>query len=62
MASQLPAYFRAVAIDYDGTRADRDVKPDTLAVLAEARHCPGHDFSRWVNLDSVCAALITASS
>ena len=37
MTSQAPAYFRAVAIDYDGTLADGQVKPDTLAVLAEAR-------------------------
>ena len=29
--------FRAVAIDYDGTLADGQVKPDTLAALAEAR-------------------------
>ena len=37
MTSQVPAYFRAVAIDYDGTLADGRVKPDTLAVLREAR-------------------------
>jgi hydroxymethylpyrimidine pyrophosphatase-like HAD family hydrolase len=37
MTMQAPAYFRAVAIDYDGTLADGQVKPDTLAVLAEAR-------------------------
>jgi hydroxymethylpyrimidine pyrophosphatase-like HAD family hydrolase len=37
MSAQAPAYFRAVAIDYDGTLADGQVKPDTLAVLAEAR-------------------------
>jgi len=37
MTSQAPAYFRAVAIDYDGTLADGRVKPDTLAALAEAR-------------------------
>jgi hydroxymethylpyrimidine pyrophosphatase-like HAD family hydrolase len=37
MTSHAPAYFRAVAIDYDGTLADGRVKPDTLAALAEAR-------------------------
>lgn len=37
MSSHAPAYFRAVAIDYDGTLADGRVKPDTLAALAEAR-------------------------
>jgi len=37
MTSQAPAYFRAVAIDYDGTLADGQVKSDILAVLAEAR-------------------------
>ncbi len=37
MTAQAPAYFRAVAIDYDGTLADGRVKPDTLAALAEAR-------------------------
>src|ERR1700722_9818639 len=37
MTSRAPAYFRAVAIDYDGTLADGQVKPDTLAALAEAR-------------------------
>jgi len=37
MTSHAPAYFRAVAIDYDGTLADGQVKPDTLAALAEAR-------------------------
>ena len=37
MTAQTPAYFRAVAIDYDGTLADGQVKPETLAVLAEAR-------------------------
>ncbi len=37
MTAQAPAYFRAVAIDYDGTLADGRVKPGTLAVLAEAR-------------------------
>ena len=30
-------YFRAVAVDYDGTLADGAVAPDTLAALAEAR-------------------------
>ena len=37
MTAQAPGYFRAVAIDYDGTLADGRVKPDTLAALAEAR-------------------------
>jgi hydroxymethylpyrimidine pyrophosphatase-like HAD family hydrolase len=37
MAAQAPAYFRAVATDYDGTLADGRVRPDTLAALAEAR-------------------------
>ena len=37
MSAQVPAYFRAVAIDYDGTLADGQVKPDTLAALAETR-------------------------
>jgi hydroxymethylpyrimidine pyrophosphatase-like HAD family hydrolase len=37
MTAQAPAYFRAVAIDYDGTLADGQVRPDTLAALAEAR-------------------------
>ena len=37
VTSHAPAYFRAVAIDYDGTLADGQVKPDTLAALAEAR-------------------------
>jgi HAD superfamily hydrolase (TIGR01484 family) len=37
MTSRAPAYFRAVAIDYDGTLADGRVKSDTLAALAEAR-------------------------
>jgi hydroxymethylpyrimidine pyrophosphatase-like HAD family hydrolase len=32
-----PAYFRVVAVDYDGTLADGQVRPDTLAALAEAR-------------------------
>lgn len=30
-------YFRAVAVDYDGTLADGEVAPDTLTALAEAR-------------------------
>jgi hypothetical protein len=30
-------YFRAVALDYDGTLADSVVAPTTLAALAEAR-------------------------
>jgi hydroxymethylpyrimidine pyrophosphatase-like HAD family hydrolase len=30
-------YFRAVALDYDGTLADGLVAPDTLAALAETR-------------------------
>jgi hydroxymethylpyrimidine pyrophosphatase-like HAD family hydrolase len=37
MTVQAPAYFRAVAIDYDGTLANGQVRPDTLAALAEAR-------------------------
>jgi hydroxymethylpyrimidine pyrophosphatase-like HAD family hydrolase len=37
MTAQTPAYFRTVAIDYDGTLADGQVKPDALASLAEAR-------------------------
>jgi hypothetical protein len=37
MTVQAPAYFRAVAIDYDGTLAESRVKPDTLAALDEAR-------------------------
>jgi hydroxymethylpyrimidine pyrophosphatase-like HAD family hydrolase len=36
-AAAAPAYFRVVALDYDGTLADGQVKPDTLAALAEAR-------------------------
>jgi hydroxymethylpyrimidine pyrophosphatase-like HAD family hydrolase len=32
-----PAYFRVVAVDYDGTLADGQVNPDTLRALAEAR-------------------------
>ena len=31
------AYFRAVAVDFDGTLAEGAVAPDTLAALAEAR-------------------------
>ena len=30
-------YFRAVAVDYDGTLADSPVASDTLTALAEAR-------------------------
>ena len=30
-------YFRAVAVDFDGTLAEGAVAPDTLAALAEAR-------------------------
>ena len=30
-------YFRAVAVDYDGTLADGGVAPDTVAALAEVR-------------------------
>ncbi len=37
MAEQVPAYFRVVAVDFDGTLADGPVAPGTLAVLAEAR-------------------------
>ncbi|HTX27177.1 MAG TPA: HAD hydrolase family protein [Streptosporangiaceae bacterium] len=37
MAEQAPAYFRAVAIDFDGTLADGSVAPGTLAALAEVR-------------------------
>ena len=37
VAGQAPAYFRAVAIDFDGTLADGRVTPGTLAALAEAR-------------------------
>jgi len=36
-AAAAAAYFRAVALDYDGTLADGQVKPDALAALAEAR-------------------------
>ena len=37
MAEQAPAYFRVVAVDFDGTLAEGPVTPGTLAVLAEAR-------------------------
>ncbi len=37
MAEGAPSYFRAVAVDYDGTLVDGPVAPDTLAALAEAR-------------------------
>ncbi|MGO9900626.1 MAG: HAD hydrolase family protein [Solirubrobacteraceae bacterium] len=37
MAEGAPRYFRAVALDYDGTLAEGEVAPDTLAALAEAR-------------------------
>ncbi len=37
MAAGALGYFRAVAVDYDGTLADGAVAPDTLAALAEAR-------------------------
>jgi hypothetical protein len=37
VAEQAPGYFRAVAIDFDGTLADGPVAPGTLAALAEAR-------------------------
>ena len=37
MTAQAPAYLRAVAIDFDGTLADGQVTPGTLAALAEAR-------------------------
>jgi len=37
VAEQAPAYFRVVAVDFDGTLADGPVAPGTLAVLAEAR-------------------------
>jgi hydroxymethylpyrimidine pyrophosphatase-like HAD family hydrolase len=37
MAEQAPAYFRAVAIDFDGTLADGLVAPCALAALAEVR-------------------------
>ena len=37
MAEGALGYFRAVAVDYDGTLADGPVAPDTLTALAEAR-------------------------
>jgi haloacid dehalogenase-like hydrolase len=37
MTEGAASYFRAVALDYDGTLADGPVAPDTLAALAEAR-------------------------
>jgi len=37
MARQTPAYFRAVAVDFDGTLTAGPVAPGTLAALAEAR-------------------------
>ena len=37
MTAQAPAYFRAVAIDFDGTLAEGQVTLGTLAALAEAR-------------------------
>jgi len=37
MAKGALGYFRAVAVDYDGTLADGSVAPDTLTALAEAR-------------------------
>jgi len=37
MAGQVPAYFHAVAVDFDGTLAAGTVAPGTLAALAEAR-------------------------
>jgi hydroxymethylpyrimidine pyrophosphatase-like HAD family hydrolase len=37
MAGQAPGYFRAVAVDFDGTLAAGPVAPGTLAALAEAR-------------------------
>ncbi len=37
MADGALTYFRAVAADFDGTMAERQVAPDTLAALAEAR-------------------------
>jgi hypothetical protein len=36
-AEGAPRYFRAVALDYDGTLAEGEVAPDTLAAIAEAR-------------------------
>jgi hydroxymethylpyrimidine pyrophosphatase-like HAD family hydrolase len=37
MAEGARGYFRAVAADFDGTLADGQVAPDTMAALAEAR-------------------------
>ena len=37
IAAGAPTYFRAVALDYDGTLAEGEIAPDTLAALAEAR-------------------------
>jgi hydroxymethylpyrimidine pyrophosphatase-like HAD family hydrolase len=37
MEQKAPAYFRVVAIDFDGTLADGAIEPDTLAALAEVR-------------------------
>jgi len=37
MAEGALGYFRAVAVDYDGTLADGAVAPDTLTAVAEAR-------------------------
>jgi hydroxymethylpyrimidine pyrophosphatase-like HAD family hydrolase/FixJ family two-component response regulator len=37
MADGAFTYFRAVALDYDGTLADGPIAPDTQAALAEAR-------------------------
>src|SRR5271165_3232888 len=37
MAEGALGYFRAVAVDYDGTLADGAVAPDTVAALAEVR-------------------------
>jgi hypothetical protein len=54
MTSHAPAYFRAVAIDYDGTLAQPGCQglpahhlEAELAVCDEGvlrHHCPGHDF------------------
>jgi hydroxymethylpyrimidine pyrophosphatase-like HAD family hydrolase/DNA-binding response OmpR family regulator len=37
MADGTPRYFRAVALDYDGTLAEGEVAADALAAIAEAR-------------------------
>jgi hypothetical protein len=37
MAEGALRYFRAVALDYDGTHAEGEVAPDTLAAIADAR-------------------------